>query len=204
MAEASVQATFTTADIPETQCGETEKYDWTETVQAHLKIAVVGDQGCGKTCLILSAKNHILPDPEEKVLSKQYPLDLEMPNKVVAKCMVVDADARDELKEVRREHYESSDVFLVCFALDDPNSFKNIAEKWVPELKEFLSKRLCLLVGLKQDAKREILAVTGENLKEELKFHKYMECSAYEGIDVPSVFQEAAEIAFKSELLEKK
>ncbi|GFY77849.1 ras-like GTP-binding protein rhoA [Trichonephila inaurata madagascariensis] len=204
MAEASVPSTSSLSDIPRTQCGETEKYDWTETIQTHLKIAVVGDQGCGKTCFILSAKNHILPDPEEKVLSKQYPLDLEMPNKVVAKCMVVEADARDELREVRMEHYEQSDVFLLCFALDDPNSFKNITEKWVPELKECLSKRLGLLVGLKLDAKREILAERGDNLKEELKFQEYRECSAYKGINVLHVFQKAAEMAFKSELLEKK
>ncbi|GFQ81804.1 ras-like GTP-binding protein rhoA [Trichonephila clavata] len=204
MAAASVQATSKPSEIPETQNGETEKYDWTETVQAHLKIAVVGDRGCGKTCLILSAKNYILPDPEENVLSKQYPLDLEMPNKVVAKCMVVDADARDELKEARMDNYRQSDIFLLCFAMDDPNSFKSISEKWVPELKEFLSKRLCLLVGLKQDVKeRKIITETGENLKEELKLHKYMECSAYEGINVLSVFREAANIAFKSELLEK-
>ncbi|GFU16983.1 ras-related protein rac-2 [Nephila pilipes] len=173
-----------TEALPPAEFGE--KYEWLEVVQDHVRIAVVGDRGCGKSCLILSAKNQTLPDPEENFFSKRYPLDLEG-----TKGMVVDVD---EFREV----YQDSDVILLCFALNDPSSFESISNKWV--LREHLPKKRCILVGLKQDL-RKIGDLSGqaENLREKLDFHKYMECSAYTKKGVLPVFREA----FKCATLEK-
>ena len=43
------------------------------------------------------------------------------------------------------------DVFLVCFAVDDPGSLKSVEGNWVPELRRYLPKTPFVLVGTRAD-----------------------------------------------------
>ena len=43
------------------------------------------------------------------------------------------------------------DVFLVCFAVDDPESLTSVETNWVPELRRYLPKTPFILVGTRAD-----------------------------------------------------
>ena len=43
--------------------------------------------------------------------------------------------AEINLIRVRPLIYPSTDVFLVCFSITNPDSYNNVSEKWVPEIK---------------------------------------------------------------------
>lgn len=52
--------------------------------------------------------------------------------------------------------YSGTDLFLVCYSIISRNSFENVKNKWLPELKQFMEehnekKVPILLVGLKSD-----------------------------------------------------
>ncbi len=47
--------------------------------------------------------------------------------------------------------YNNVDVFLVCFSLVNSTSLNNVAQKWVPELKNYARRVPIILVGLKKD-----------------------------------------------------
>uniref|UniRef100_A0A336KU34 CSON011576 protein n=1 Tax=Culicoides sonorensis TaxID=179676 RepID=A0A336KU34_CULSO len=78
---------------------------------------------------------------------------------------VCDTAGQDVLDPLRQLCYPNTDVFLLCFSVVKPDTFKSIETKWVPEL----SKNNCslLLIGthsdLRDDAKTiQALQASGE------------------------------------------
>ncbi|VDK25837.1 unnamed protein product, partial [Taenia asiatica] len=62
--------------------------------------------------------------------------------------------------------YSQTDVFLICFSVVSPASFKDVRAKWVPEVRHHCPKTPVILIGTKLDLRddRETL--------EYLKGHK--------------------------------
>jgi Ras family protein A len=69
-----------------------------------------------------------------------------------------DTAGQEDYDRLRPLSYPDTDVILMCFSIDSPDSLENIPEKWTPEVKHFcpnvpLAKRkklkwqfsLCLL-----------------------------------------------------------
>ena len=46
--------------------------------------------------------------------------------------------------------YPDTDVILMCFSIDSPDSLENIPEKWTPEVKHFCPNVPIILVGNKK------------------------------------------------------
>ena len=51
--------------------------------------------------------------------------------------------------------YPDTDVILMCFSIDQPDSLENIPEKWVPEVKHFCPNVPIVLVGNKKDLRND-------------------------------------------------
>ena len=55
------------------------------------------------------------------------------------------------LKRLRPLSYPDSNVILMCFSIDSPDSLTNVGEKWYPELRYYCPKAPILVVGNKKD-----------------------------------------------------
>lgn len=118
-----------------------------------------------------------------------------------------DTAGQEDYDRLRPLSYPSTDVFLVCFALDNETSFDNIKNKWYPEIQHHAPGVPFIIVGTKLDTRLEksgetrfITKVQGENLKEELKAFKYLECSARTQEGLKQVFDEAIRCVLTSQL----
>ena len=101
--------------------------------------------------------------------------------------------------------YPGTDVFLVCFSVDSPDSFVNVAQRWAPEIEHHCPGVPKILVATKVDIwddeetikdlkRRKITPVThqqGEAMQEEIVAVAYKECSARTGVGIKDVFEEA-------------
>lgn len=67
------------------------------------------------------------------------------------KLTLWDTAGQEDYDRIRPLSYSNTDVFLVCFALDNKGSFENIRRKWVPEVKSQSKRAKLILVGLKSD-----------------------------------------------------
>ncbi|XP_055925524.1 ras-like GTP-binding protein O-RHO [Argiope bruennichi] len=179
--------------------GDEQKYDWNEVIQNHVKIVVVGERGCGKSSLILAAKNQIFPHPEENFVSKQCPLDVEVDGKTEA-CMVVEADSGDDSIHSRSRIYSETDIILLCF--DDIKTLTGVERKWVRELKDHVPGVPIILVRIKK-MKQESDILSSE-LTELESFSGLLECWPHARKGVREVFQEAVKKAHECEICEKK
>lgn len=60
---------------------------------------------------------------------------------------------QEDFSKFRVISYLNSDVFLVCFSIDDVKSLVHVKESWVPELRQHVPNTPFILVGTKQDVR---------------------------------------------------
>ena len=104
-----------------------------------------------------------------------------------------DTAGQEDYAHIRPLSYEGAHVVLLCFSVDNLDSFENVPVKWVPEMKQYCPKVPYIIVGCKADIeKREVTKEQGHKLAQENGAHAYMECSARTKTGVHEVFDEAA------------
>ncbi len=56
---------------------------------------------------------------------------------------------QEDYDRLRPLSYPDTDVILMCFSIDSPDSLENIPEKWNPEVKHFCPNVPVVLIGKK-------------------------------------------------------
>ena len=122
-----------------------------------IKIVLVGDGSVGKTCIIQCYYK------QEPITNDSYiPTVFDM-HKAAAtykdqqkKLLVWDTAGQQELGTVRLMAYPYTNVFLLCFSLNDKKTFKNITSFWKDELKDNGPNNAAIvLVGTKKDLREQ-------------------------------------------------
>lgn len=63
---------------------------------------------------------------------------------------------QDGLDPLRSLCLPETDVFLVCFSVVSPGSFRNVSDKWLPLLRNLAGPTPWLLVGTQSDRRRDV------------------------------------------------
>ena len=119
---------------------------------------------------------------------------------------------QEDYDRLRPLSYPDTDVILMCFSIDSPDSLENIPEKWNPEVKHFCPNVPVLLIGNKKDlrndeqTKRELMKLRQEPVRSEqgramadrIGAYAYLECSAKTKEGVRAVFETATRGALNS------
>ena len=169
------------------------------------KLVIVGDSDCGKTCLLSSFARNKFPEEYVPRVFESYVASIEVDDKTV-KLGFFDTVGQEEYDRVRPLSYPDTDVILMCFSVDNPDSLENIPETWTPEVRKFCPNVPIILVGNKKDlrnddnTKRELAnmkrePVTSEEgsvMCEKINGYVYLECSAKTMEGVRDVFEMAA------------
>ncbi|WFD31169.1 RHO4 protein [Malassezia sp. CBS 17886] len=175
------------------------------------KLVVVGDGGCGKTCLLIVYSQNRFPEEYVPTVFENYVPIVEFNGQLV-EFALWDTAGQEEYDRLRPLSYPESDVILICFAVDYPASLMNVQDKaraWLPEINHFCEGVPFLLVGLKtdlrEDAKalsllsaqgnRPIMPAQGEMVARDIGARRYVECSAKTQEGVQAVFHAALQEA---------
>lgn len=177
------------------------------------KIVVVGDGGCGKTCLLLSFIYQELPKSYIPTVFETYVTDLKVDG-ISFELALYDTAGQDAYDRLRPLSYPDTDVLLVCFSADSPDSLFNAYDKWIPEVRHFCPSIPVILVCNKVDLRNDLETITkldrlkqkpvtsdeGKQMAELVKAAAYVECSALNNVNVDAVF----EAATRSTIIRKK
>lgn len=172
------------------------------------KLVIVGDGACGKTCLLIVFSKDQFPEVYVPTVFENYVSDIEIDGKQI-ELALWDTAGQEDYDRLRPLSYPDTDVILMCFAIDSPDSLENIPEKWTPECKHFCPNVPIVLVGNKKDlrndeaTKRELMKVkqepvrseAGRMMAEKISAVNYLECSAKTKEGVREVFESAARAA---------
>ena len=114
------------------------------------KLVIVGDGGSGKTCLLMVyAKGTFLQEYLPTVFENSV-ADVVLDKRHV-ELALWDTAGQEDYDRLRPLSYPDSDVVLLCFSVDRPESLESIGAKWSPEVEHFCEGIPKILVGLKTD-----------------------------------------------------
>jgi Rho family protein len=115
-----------------------------------------------------------------------------------------DTAGQEEFDRLRALSYEDTHVIMLCFSVDSPDSFENVASKWMEEISENCPGVKMVLTALKCDLRKDedlndnpnaITFEQGLAKAKEIGAVKYLECSAVQNRGIRETFGEAAKVA---------
>eukprot|EP00106_Octopus_bimaculoides_P001071 XP_014768513.1 PREDICTED: ras-like GTP-binding protein RHO isoform X3 [Octopus bimaculoides] len=174
------------------------------------KLVIVGDGACGKTCLLIVFSKDQFPEVYVPTVFENYVADIEVDGKQV-ELALWDTAGQEDYDRLRPLSYPDTDVILMCFSIDSPDSLENIPEKWTPEVKHFCPNVPIILVGNKKDLRNDettrrelakmkqepVRADDGKAMSEKIGAFSYLECSAKTKEGVREVFETATKAALQ-------
>ncbi|EED13025.1 Rho GTPase Rho4, putative [Talaromyces stipitatus ATCC 10500] len=167
------------------------------------KFVVVGDGGCGKTCLLISYAHGYFPERYVPTVFENYITQTTHAHSgKTVELALWDTAGQEEYDRLRPLSYPETDLLFVCFAIDCPNSLENVMDKWYPEVLHFCPTTPLILVGLKSDLRNKstciellktqgLTPVTPEQGQAVARRMNaaYIECSSKEMKGVEEVFE---------------
>jgi len=167
------------------------------------KIVVVGDGAVGKTCLLMSYSGKPFDPQYAPTIFDNYTTEVDLPAGGTIRLSLWDTAGQEEYDRIRIMSYVNVDCFLVCFSVVDSVTYKNVTDRWVPELQRYGQHAPIILVGTKEDlrdgeegksGRQQIPYEEGKKLKAEIKAQAYLECSAITQNGVKAVFDAAIRV----------
>uniref|UniRef100_A0A673U1A7 Ras homolog family member A n=1 Tax=Suricata suricatta TaxID=37032 RepID=A0A673U1A7_SURSU len=172
------------------------------------KLVIVGDGACGKTCLLIVFSKDQFPKVYVPTVFENYVADIVVDGKQV-ELALWDTAEQEDYDHLRPLSYPDTDIILMCFSMDSPDSLENIPEKWTPEVKHFCPNMPIILVGNKKDlrndehTRRELAKMKpvkpeeGRDMANRIGAFGYMECSAKTKDGVREVLEMATRAALQ-------
>lgn len=154
----------------------------------NMKIVVVGDGGCGKTCLLVSYAQQKFPEIYVPTVFENYVTNVSTPNGKIIELALWDTAGQEEYDRLRPLSYPDVDILLICFSLDNLISLQNVKDTWFPEVSHFCPGIPIILVGTKADLSIDFDPDLPIQLATDINAIGYIQCSAKSMFNIKTVF----------------
>lgn len=186
-----------------------------------VKAVMVGDSCCGKSSMVSCLLQSDTQTSATNVLKQKYvptifdvyrtTTDTAIRNST-CNITIHDTAGLEVYDRLRPLSYPDTDIILLCFSIAEPDSLRNVLDKWLPEIRHNCPDRPFLLVGTKSDLRADDRIVRKLNLRakqepvsrndgikiaKQIKALKYMECSALDKDSIQTVFDYATKKSLK-------
>eukprot|EP00808_Paulinella_micropora_P010077 g19197.t1 len=121
---------------------------------SQVKAVVVGDGAVGKTCLLVSYTTNSFPHKYVPTVFDNHSCAVALDGRYVS-LGLWDTAGQEDYDKLRPLSYPQTDVFICCFSVCSPTSFRNVQNKWWPELHQHAKDTPIVLVGLKSDTRKD-------------------------------------------------
>ncbi|XP_077978047.1 uncharacterized protein LOC144433595 [Glandiceps talaboti] len=124
------------------------------------KIVLVGDSRCGKSALLNVLVKEYFPEVYSPTIFDNYSMSLEV-EKYRIHIGLWDTSGCDQYDTVRPLAYMECDCAIICYEISQPESLDNVLTKWYPEVRNYSSAGIpVILVGCKSDLRNDIHVIT--------------------------------------------
>ncbi|KAI1238257.1 hypothetical protein IHE44_0012975 [Lamprotornis superbus] len=166
-----------------------------------VKCVLVGDSAVGKTSLLVRFTSETFPDDYRPTVYENTGVDVFMDG-VQISLGLWDTSGSDAFKGIRPLSYQQADVVLMCYSVANHNSFLNLRNKWISEIRSHLPRIPVLVVATQTDQRDVgpyssscISPIDGKRLAQDVRAKGYLECSALSNRGVQQVFEYAVRTA---------
>uniref|UniRef100_H3C738 Uncharacterized protein n=1 Tax=Tetraodon nigroviridis TaxID=99883 RepID=H3C738_TETNG len=162
---------------------------------------LVGDGAVGKSSLVVSYTTNACSQPSLSLLSSATVVVDGRP----VQLQLCDTAGQDELERLRPLCYWNTDVFLLCYSVVRPGSFRSLTSRWFPEIQQHCPGAPVVLVGTQVDQREDVQVLIdlarnkerpvgteeGRRLAQELGAVGFCECSALTQKNLKEAFDAA-------------
>jgi len=179
--------------------------------KTEVKCVVVGDGAVGKTCMLISYTEGKFPKEYVPTVFENYEAEIVV-NGSEVKFSLWDTAGQEGYARIRTLSYPKTDIFLLCFSVDNGPSLENVRDRWYKEIRHHCPSAPLILVGTKIDLREDdktieelksqgkalITTAEGEAMAKEISAIRYLECSALTRAGLKNVFDEALQFVINS------
>jgi len=178
------------------------------TAPIRKKLVVVGDGSCGKTCLLVTFSKDQFPQVYVPTVFETYVADIEVDGKQ-AQLSLWDTAGQEDYDRLRPLSYPETDVLIICYSVDSPDSLANVQGRWFGEVKHYCPNIPIMLVGNKKDLRTDEAAIKelsqigqqpvtfeqAQRVAMQIGAARHLECSALTYDGIREVFEAAIQVA---------
>eukprot|EP01090_Pellita_catalonica_P002282 TRINITY_DN1188_c0_g1_i1.p1 TRINITY_DN1188_c0_g1~~TRINITY_DN1188_c0_g1_i1.p1 ORF type:complete len:190 (-),score=25.35 TRINITY_DN1188_c0_g1_i1:53-622(-) len=165
-----------------------------------IKTVLVGDGSVGKTSLLVTYTKNEFPSGYVPTIFDNYEARLTVEGEELT-LSLWDTAGQEGYQRIRVLSYPKTNVFILCFALNNKTSCDNITEKWLPELRHHCPDIPVILAGTKSDLRRDnhdesVSKAQGQAMARAIGAVAYIETSAKKRENVKFVFDTAVSTVY--------
>jgi len=165
------------------------------SVDVKVKIVLIGNGQVGKSSLLSTFLGKDIHERDQVLEMYSCRWKTESDDDIALQIWDR-ADKSDAVQRIEEMIYPNTDVFLVCFALNDRKSFESVS-KWTAGIRAEVSSPVIIgLIGTKADRVKSapadaIITSEGQQKAKEIKANFYLECASGDKSSCNAVFKEA-------------
>jgi Ras-related protein Rab-1A len=158
---------------------------------------MVGDQGVGKSCLLLRWSDNRFTPNYMTTIGIDFRFRTLVSSQRTVKLQIWDTAGQERFRTITSAYYRGAQGFLICYDVTSRDSFAHVSS-WLAELEPHLDKTnaaVIVLCGNKCDAvegggehARVVFREEAEEKARELGFTAYHETSSSSGTGVDDLF----------------
>lgn len=168
----------------------------------HKQVILVGNSGCGKSSLVLRLTHSFFSENYIPTEFESHTTDFETQSGSKVKLTLQDVSGAQEGATFRHLAYEGCDAIILCFDVNDMESYHSLETKWIPEISSYAPGLPVFIAACKKDSvptdnKEEtdddVFEKEVETLVERVGALGYIQCSASTNQNVELLFQQILE-----------
>ena len=177
-------------------------------IERKVKCVFLGDNGIGKTCLLLQLcySSNTLSRKQVESFTSAYIANIDVNGKIY-QLQLWDTESQEDKDATRQENYPETDVFCLCYSIADVESFRSVERRWCKEVRQFAPRVPIVLIGTKLDLRDEfkkrgkgddgqrpagmVTQKEAKKMARKIGALKYIECSALKQRGYIEVLNEA-------------
>ncbi|KAM3864537.1 rho-related GTP-binding protein RhoU [Diretmus argenteus] len=182
--------------------------------ERRVNCVLVGDGAVGKTSLVVSYTTNGYPTEYVPTAFDNFavvvvvdgkPVRLQLCDTAGQKWGLLQESVNDDLDRLRPLCYRNADVFLLCYSVVRPSSFRNLMDRWVPEIHQHCPGAPLVLVGTQLDLREDVQVLInlannqerpvgteeGRRMAQEIGAVSFAECSALTQKNLKDAFDSA-------------
>jgi Ras-related C3 botulinum toxin substrate 1 len=163
----------------------------------NLKLVIIGDDGVGKTSLLIAYTTNAFLDQDVPSVYDNYTVNVAVKGRSI-NIGLWDTSGKESYDRLRPFTYPKTDCFLVCFDVSNRASFERLETKWKPEIAQHAPGVPFIVAGAKLDLRDAGKGAVGTHeaiaRAEKLGAAAYHECSAKTQVGVKHAFDSAIRV----------
>lgn len=102
--------------------------------------------------MLFALCENVFLDEYETTVFETYVTDIVVDNQKI-ELVLWDTAGQEDYERLRPLSYPDSNVIVMCYSIDSPDSLSNISDKWNPELRYYCPRAPIILVGTRISTK---------------------------------------------------